>query len=398
MVLEARDKLEQQIWWETKIGTSNVWFDNWTKLGALYYVLPSHFNIDERVEDVKELLDRNGWDSNKLHQLLQKDIVNHIQEELVLKEISSAWNLLIQKETASEIYKQMWIKGVPFKTSFFLWRLWKFKIPVDEVLAIIGINVVSRCCCCRNSQQETIDHLFLNGEVKQAVQIWWNAHYHYKLKAIFKAAPSMIIWKIWKWRNTKLHGGSMSTHKVIHEIHQNIFLLCRVRYRSLQNIPHKWHDIIDYFEKFRPVLKCITVKWELPAKGWFKCNSDGASRENPGPNVMAFCVRNDHGDLVYAAGQQIAYGNNLIAEVIAIRQGIEYYIAHQLYPLLVKTNSLAMKMFLRGVWEVPWCISTQQFNSFQELPSMARRLLNIVKAKISNLKIRYTLDIMQQLR
>ncbi|XP_060190705.1 uncharacterized protein LOC132619966 [Lycium barbarum] len=53
MMLDARDNIEQEIWWEIRSGTANVWYDNWTKIGALYYVLNE---IDESVEDVKELM------------------------------------------------------------------------------------------------------------------------------------------------------------------------------------------------------------------------------------------------------------------------------------------------------------------------------------------------------
>ncbi|XP_060210708.1 F-box protein At3g07870-like [Lycium barbarum] len=122
-------------------------------------------------------------------------------------------------------------------------------------------------------------------------------------------------------------------------------------YPAWQNIPHKWPDIIDYFEQFRPILKCITVTWRLPARGWYKYNSDGASKENPGPSSVAFCIRNDNGDLVYATAQKIADGNNLVAEAVSIKQGVEYCMEHQLYPLLVEIDSLATKMFIRGIWK-----------------------------------------------
>ncbi|XP_060211803.1 uncharacterized protein LOC132639368 [Lycium barbarum] len=382
MMLEARDSIEQEIWWETKSGTANVWFDNWTKLGALYYTLPDQV-IDESVEDVSEILDGNDWNFNKLQQLLPSEIVNHIQEELLMKEsstlwdkawwmmtssgkfnISSAWNLLRQKGHISTVLR-------------------KFKLPADEVLASIGRNVFS----------STAGIEMNCSQVKQLVQIWWNTNCHYKLKPIIKAVPGMTMWQIWKWRNTKLHGGSMSRHR------------------------------------FRPSLKCTTVAWRVAISGWYKCNSDSASRGNPGPSSVAFCIRDDNGDLVYAATQKITDGNNLVVEAVAIKQGINYCMDHQMYPLLVETDSLAMKMFIRGTWEVPWCISmilkdinrlirgqtvkvdhiyregncladflanyvfdfpgTQQFNTFQELPSIARKLLNIDKAQIPNLRIRY---------
>lgn len=33
----VREELEPFMWWQIREGSSNFWFDNWTKLGALYY-------------------------------------------------------------------------------------------------------------------------------------------------------------------------------------------------------------------------------------------------------------------------------------------------------------------------------------------------------------------------
>ncbi|XP_060210793.1 uncharacterized protein LOC132637772 [Lycium barbarum] len=56
MMLETRESIEQEIWWELKIGSSNIWFDNWTKLGALSYVVPQSWQINDHAEDVSELI------------------------------------------------------------------------------------------------------------------------------------------------------------------------------------------------------------------------------------------------------------------------------------------------------------------------------------------------------
>ncbi|XP_060183014.1 uncharacterized protein LOC132612965 [Lycium barbarum] len=47
-----------------------------------------HALKDERVEDVKDLMGENGWDTRKLQQLFLEDIVNHITTCLKIKEIS----------------------------------------------------------------------------------------------------------------------------------------------------------------------------------------------------------------------------------------------------------------------------------------------------------------------
>lgn len=39
-MLEARDFIDQEIWWQPNCGHSSIMFDNWTHLGALCYYLP----------------------------------------------------------------------------------------------------------------------------------------------------------------------------------------------------------------------------------------------------------------------------------------------------------------------------------------------------------------------
>lgn len=34
----VREDMEHEIWWQVKTGHSSFWFDNWTKMGALYFV------------------------------------------------------------------------------------------------------------------------------------------------------------------------------------------------------------------------------------------------------------------------------------------------------------------------------------------------------------------------
>ncbi|XP_060200381.1 uncharacterized protein LOC132628634 [Lycium barbarum] len=77
MTLEARDNMEHEMWWEPRSGTANIWFDNWTKIGALYYLVPNEFVVDEKVQDVKEPINQDGWNMSKLQQLFPTHIVDH---------------------------------------------------------------------------------------------------------------------------------------------------------------------------------------------------------------------------------------------------------------------------------------------------------------------------------
>ncbi|XP_060202597.1 uncharacterized protein LOC132631015 [Lycium barbarum] len=422
MVLEARDSIEQEIWWETHNGTAKFWYDNWTKLRALHYVVPDDFIIDDSVEDVSHFITEEGWNEDLLHHYLPEEIVNHVVKELKVHieegqwdkpwwmmistgkfTVSSAWELLRQRANYSQVYKQMWIKGVPFKINFLLWRMWKFKIPVHEVFQSI----------------ETIDHLFLNREL--ARKVW---------KFFTDAARISMIWK---WRNTTKHGGTLSLYRVLHEIQENIHRFCSVKFPAWQDIPHKWPDIVKYVERFEPCITCVVVRYDFPSAGWFKLNTDCVAKGNLGPSSAAFCMRNDSSDLIYAEGKKLTDdGSSLIAKAVALRNGVAYCESHNLWPLIVETDSLSMKNFISNEWEVPWSIiliikeinrmgrnqttqiqyifregnavadfltnlafdfaGTVQFHNLQELPSAARKLINMDKAQVPNLRIRYTRD------
>ncbi|XP_070002198.1 uncharacterized mitochondrial protein AtMg00310-like [Nicotiana sylvestris] len=61
-MLNAREEVEHEIMWEMKSGTTNIWNENWTGLGALYHVLPPNFQINEELQEVAEL--RQGESCN----------------------------------------------------------------------------------------------------------------------------------------------------------------------------------------------------------------------------------------------------------------------------------------------------------------------------------------------
>nr|XP_009629929.1 uncharacterized protein LOC104119987 [Nicotiana tomentosiformis] len=89
---------------------------------------------------------------------------------------------------------------------------------------------------------------------------------------------------------------------------------------------------------------------------WFKGNTDEASKGNPGPSLLGFCVRNDVGDLVYARAVDLGITTNVIGEAKAIMQGLTYCIDQDLHPLILETDSLVLKKVIKGEWEPHWSI------------------------------------------
>ncbi|XP_070002553.1 uncharacterized protein LOC142165956 [Nicotiana tabacum] len=84
--------------------------------------------------------------------LIKKEIANHIRQEVHFANdddyldtsrwmptplgkftMSSAWRILRHREPSNPEFAKLWTKGLPFKISFFLWRVWKGKVPTDDL-------------------------------------------------------------------------------------------------------------------------------------------------------------------------------------------------------------------------------------------------------------------------
>lgn len=100
------------------------------------------------------------------------------------------------------------------------------------------------------------------------------------------------------------HGGAVSCSRVIHEVNKILYYLARVRYPWQPRIPLLWPQMINFFENYKPYVVTKRVIWQFPYEGWFKCNTDRASRGNPGPSSYGFCIRDHEGNLVFAKAKR----------------------------------------------------------------------------------------------
>lgn len=67
--MEIREEVEHDIWWQLKSRTTSFWFDNWSKIGALYFLedQPNEFEME-----VKEFITDWEWDRERLLQIIIK--------------------------------------------------------------------------------------------------------------------------------------------------------------------------------------------------------------------------------------------------------------------------------------------------------------------------------------
>lgn len=125
--------------------------------------------------------------------------------------------------------------------------------------------------------------------MKQAIKKWWDVQGNARQKVFFQAIPNLILWFLWKRRNSVLHGGNYTTSKVIWDINSTAQKFIKVKFKYT-DVPSTWPHMVALLDGFRPRFISKWVKWYPPPSDWWKCNTEGASRGNPGPMLLLFVL------------------------------------------------------------------------------------------------------------
>ncbi|XP_060211629.1 uncharacterized protein LOC132639169 [Lycium barbarum] len=390
-MVNIRDVVEPQIFWYLRNGTSSFWYENWKRLGALYYIIPDAAR-EEQIE-VRQFVQNGEWNMELLTATLDQELAQHIKENIKVPveeeddepcwmletngrfSVKSAWEFLRHRESKQTSYKFMWEKGIPIEISFFMWRVWKGRISTDDILKKMMINIPSRCWCCEEHQEETVSHLFLTSSIAvklwkffascagiptdgvglhQMIMAWWSAETKPKLQPMYRAMPAVIMCTLWKRRNFIKHGGSVSFYRLKQQVQHILHQLTRKRFRWLQNVSGDWETMHHHLSRYKPKVYYAKVVWRMPLSGRLKCNTDGASRGNPGLNSYGFCIRDSNGDLDYAEAQQMGIATNMEAETEAIKQALKFCKQHNFQQVQLETDSLVLLNILQDTWITPW--------------------------------------------
>lgn len=201
-----------------------------------------------------------------------------------------------------------------------MWRLWKFKISVDDRVRIWGLEGPSKYWCCDKPAQETLSHVFLRSfaaettwsyfcsfagysteglNLREVIMLWWGAEVKNAMRPYYRVLPSFIIWELWRRRNKMKHEGKrISVARITHNVTRSLFVMLQIRKLNMTR-SSDWPGMIREMETYCPKMKVKKVLWEFPPEGWVKYNTDGTSRGNPGLNSYALCLRDDRGDIHY---------------------------------------------------------------------------------------------------
>ena len=93
-------------------------------------------------------------------------------------------------------------------------------------------------------------------QLRQVIDSWLKVDCFSKLKLLFNAVPGFIILFICKRIIVIRNGGSMSKHGLVLCLNRMIFLLSKVRYPWLNEIPNTWPLIIKHLEEYAHLNCC----------------------------------------------------------------------------------------------------------------------------------------------
>ncbi|KAF3682517.1 hypothetical protein FXO38_01257 [Capsicum annuum] len=76
--------------------------------------------------------------------------------------------------------------------------------------------------------------------------------------------------------------------------------------------------------------------------------------DNKGIGVIAFCIRNGEGNLVFAKAKGIGETSNVEAEITTIVEALTYCQVQNIKGLTIETDSLVSQKMIQDQWKIPW--------------------------------------------
>ncbi|KAG6527455.1 hypothetical protein ZIOFF_009557 [Zingiber officinale] len=374
--VKLRNYGENNIGWIIGNGEINFWYDNWLDSGPLYLLCPILGNPDSRIV---EFICNSGWNVDKLQSCVPEQIVDEIKEVALPGGISgevenvdeavqngvrdcivwkpsldgkftmkSAWKGSWKDQQQAGVGQQqvvwraVWSKLIFPNISIFVWRFLRKRLPVDEVLQRRGVYLASKCYCC--DFVESWDHLFYHGAI--ALEVWREAN------------PFLIIWFLWCARNDAKHRGiRIVAKKIIWNVSQ--YVITGISAGIIK--PGHWKGFImaaqnmGLLVKPRTVNTISVVTWKKPKVGWFKLNTDGCSKGNPGLSSFGVIIRDHSGNVMMVKYGLIGRGSNVRAELMAILKGLELCVEKQFFPIWLESDSLiALKIISASYFSWEW--------------------------------------------
>ncbi|XP_056687825.1 uncharacterized protein [Spinacia oleracea] len=286
------------------------------------------------------------------------------------------------------VSKGLWRNLVPHRIEVFVWLALLGKVNSKEKLARIGIIPQSEnyCVLC-NEATESCDHLFIHCHFSRGLWNWWiglwglcwvspsstyeafkqwSGPTHGKfLNKIWTAIFFIIIWTIWRERNSRCFENKSSSIAQLQTL-----ILLRLSWWINgwgDSFPYNSDDIIrnphclrwdERLSKGTPrTLPKIPNTWSPPSSTTLKWNVDASLNPIEKRSSIGGVLRDCHGTFMCLFSSPIPPVEINHAEVLAIHRAIKIFMAHEhlhQYKLVVKSDSDNAVKWCSNLKPGPW--------------------------------------------
>ncbi|XP_071928018.1 uncharacterized protein [Coffea arabica] len=425
-MLNVSRQVELSILWVAKYGACHFWYDNWLGSGALFLKVPVIPNLTFR-----NFVNNGHWDLNLLYHTLPKEIAYSISEQMVPEEgsiaevfwmptttgnfsLHSAFGDIRQTRPTSMVFASIWHSLIPLKVSFFMLRLLLRRIPTPDKLRKFGFHLLSKCFCCTEPSEESIEHLFSNGHIasflwnyfgglcgikfsgsflRARIVDWWlNSQDSELRKIICRILPSVICWQIWKARNKALFEGvQMQSSAIRQAIFSEIQSMVGIHFKQLIRL-QSFCQLYDWSKAPGGTVVYQGIRWETKETGRYTLNTDGCAKGNPGIGGGGGILRDSTGLPMIGFSAYLGETTCLRAEACALLIGLQICIHNGFGNICVQSDSLVLIGIIQRRTQCPWKIRRYVNQIWQLLDDPPRfthcyREANTVADALSNVGI-----------
>ena len=289
-------------------------------------------------------------------------------------------------------WKKLWQGLIPPRVEIFTWMALLGKISSKVLLArrcIIPPDDVL-CILC-NEYHESADHLLLQCSFARNVWVWWLGLWNLSwafprslgeafeqwafigappfLKKVWRAIFLIIIWSIWKERNSRIFRNVVSSQAQIHDL-----ILTRLSWWIKgwgSSFPYSCEEIIrnplslSWAEPRASsiLLAPISEKfWSPPPKNFFKWNVDASVNGSQSMSAIGGALRNDRGHFMCMFSSPIPPIEINGAEVFAIYRAIQVSMSYEILrngPLQIESDSANAVKWCNEDQGGPWNLRFQ---------------------------------------
>lgn len=266
--------------------------------------------------------------------------------------LSSAWAIVHTPHQLLHSAKFIWHKFLPGKISIFMWRLFLFKLPLDEGLWKKGFQLAYGCLCVQHELLvwTTCQSMFGLPILGSTIHECCSAGWFDSSSIVHALLPLLILWHLWKSRNQAVLDSTMrSAPSILTDVQSELHsILLALGYF----VPVSSMGVASFNKRKQANIRA--VQWFKPGAGVVKLNLNGACHGNPSLSGGGGVNRDDKGDFIYAYASFFGVSTNTLSELRALYQGVLWLYSNGFHGVSIEMDSQLLFNCLTKGHKPPW--------------------------------------------